>query len=130
MQPETREQAREGPPCATEPAPQCFLQGPFHGPLLPQGKKLPATISEDAEEGEVSDEDSADEMDEECKLFNGDVSGVGSGVRKGDNRREGGAQGRVLATRLLEAPTHRTRTLVPSSCADAPMQLAVHVLVA
>lgn len=42
---------------------------------LPQGKKLPANISADAEEGEVSDEDSADEMDEDCKLLNGDVSG-------------------------------------------------------
>lgn len=40
----------------------------------PQGKKLPANISEDAEEGEVSDEDSADEIDEDCKLLNGDVS--------------------------------------------------------
>lgn len=41
---------------------------------LPQGKKLPSSISEDAEEGEVSDEDSADEIDEDCKLLNGDVS--------------------------------------------------------
>lgn len=39
-----------------------------------QGKKLPANISEDAEEGEVSDEDSADEIDDDCKLMNGDVS--------------------------------------------------------
>lgn len=46
-----------------------------HG--LPQGKKLPANISEDAEEGEVSDEDSADEIDEDCKLLDGDVSGAG-----------------------------------------------------
>uniref|UniRef100_A0A8C6XI47 Phosphoinositide phospholipase C n=1 Tax=Naja naja TaxID=35670 RepID=A0A8C6XI47_NAJNA len=38
------------------------------------GKKLPANISEDAEEGEVSDEDSADEMDDDCKLMNGDAS--------------------------------------------------------
>lgn len=45
--------------------------------LLPQGKKLPANISEDAEEGEVSDEDSADEIDEDCKLLNGDVSEEG-----------------------------------------------------
>lgn len=43
--------------------------------LVPQGKKLPANISEDAEEGEVSDEDSADEIDDDCKLLNGDVSG-------------------------------------------------------
>lgn len=39
-----------------------------------QGKKLPANISDDAEEGEVSDEDSADEIDDDCKLMNGDVS--------------------------------------------------------
>ena len=45
--------------------------------LLPQGKKLPANIREDAEEGEVSDEDSADEIDEDCKLLNGDVSEEG-----------------------------------------------------
>lgn len=43
--------------------------------LFPQGKKLPANISEDAEEGEVSDEDSADEIEDDCKLLNGDVSG-------------------------------------------------------
>lgn len=52
--------------------------------LLPQGKKLPANISEDAEEGEVSDEDSADEIDDDCKLLNGDVSGaVGRGLLLG-----------------------------------------------
>ncbi|NXQ10675.1 PLCH2 phosphodiesterase, partial [Peucedramus taeniatus] len=39
-----------------------------------QGKKLPANISDDAEEGEVSDEDSADEIDDDCKLMNGDAS--------------------------------------------------------
>lgn len=39
-----------------------------------QGKKLPANISDDAEEGEVSDEDSADEIDDDCKIMNGDVS--------------------------------------------------------
>lgn len=42
--------------------------------LFLQGKKLPASISEDAEEGEVSDEDSADEIDDDYKLLNGDVS--------------------------------------------------------
>lgn len=55
------------PPASTPPL--------GHG--LPQGKKLPANISEDAEEGEVSDEDSADEIDEDCKLLDGDVSGAG-----------------------------------------------------
>uniref|UniRef100_A0A8C2M697 Phosphoinositide phospholipase C n=2 Tax=Cricetulus griseus TaxID=10029 RepID=A0A8C2M697_CRIGR len=44
------------------------------GKILVKGKKLPATISEDAEEGEVSDEDSADEIDDDCKLLNGDAS--------------------------------------------------------
>ncbi|XP_019514133.1 PREDICTED: 1-phosphatidylinositol 4,5-bisphosphate phosphodiesterase eta-2 isoform X2 [Hipposideros armiger] len=44
------------------------------GKILVKGKKLPANISDDAEAGEVSDEDSADEMDEDCKLLNGDAS--------------------------------------------------------
>lgn len=44
------------------------------GKILVKGKKLPANISEDAEEGEVSDEDSADEMEDDCKLLNGDAS--------------------------------------------------------
>lgn len=39
-----------------------------------QGKKLPPNIDENAEEGDVSDEDSADEMEDDCKLMNGDVS--------------------------------------------------------
>ncbi|XP_018420633.1 PREDICTED: 1-phosphatidylinositol 4,5-bisphosphate phosphodiesterase eta-2 [Nanorana parkeri] len=42
------------------------------GKILVKGKKLPSSISDDAEEGEVSDEDSADEIDEDCKLINGD----------------------------------------------------------
>uniref|UniRef100_A2AP18-5 Isoform 5 of 1-phosphatidylinositol 4,5-bisphosphate phosphodiesterase eta-2 n=1 Tax=Mus musculus TaxID=10090 RepID=A2AP18-5 len=53
------------------------------GKILVKGKKLPANISEDAEEGEVSDEDSADEMEDDCKLLNGDVSGSpGSACRE------------------------------------------------
>uniref|UniRef100_A0A8C9UVL1 Phosphoinositide phospholipase C n=1 Tax=Spermophilus dauricus TaxID=99837 RepID=A0A8C9UVL1_SPEDA len=44
------------------------------GKILVKGKKLPANISEDAEAGEVSDEDSADEMDDDCKLLDGDAS--------------------------------------------------------
>uniref|UniRef100_A0A8C9TDF2 Phosphoinositide phospholipase C n=1 Tax=Scleropages formosus TaxID=113540 RepID=A0A8C9TDF2_SCLFO len=43
------------------------------GKILVKGKKLPANIDENAEEGDVSDEDSADEMDDDCKLMNGDV---------------------------------------------------------
>ncbi|XP_044146566.1 1-phosphatidylinositol 4,5-bisphosphate phosphodiesterase eta-1 [Bufo gargarizans] len=38
------------------------------GKILVKGKKLPYDLAEDAEEGEVSDEDSADEIEEECKL--------------------------------------------------------------
>uniref|UniRef100_A0A3P8UW17 Phosphoinositide phospholipase C n=1 Tax=Cynoglossus semilaevis TaxID=244447 RepID=A0A3P8UW17_CYNSE len=44
------------------------------GKILVKGKKLPPNIDEDAEEGDVSDEDSADEMEEDCKLMNGDTS--------------------------------------------------------
>lgn len=33
-----------------------------------QGKKLPYHLGDDAEEGEVSDEDSADEIEDECKF--------------------------------------------------------------
>ncbi|KAL4646079.1 1-phosphatidylinositol 4,5-bisphosphate phosphodiesterase eta-2 isoform X1 [Arapaima gigas] len=44
------------------------------GKVLVKGKKLPANIDENAEEGDVSDEDSADEMDDDCKLMNGDTS--------------------------------------------------------
>uniref|UniRef100_H0X2S3 Phosphoinositide phospholipase C n=1 Tax=Otolemur garnettii TaxID=30611 RepID=H0X2S3_OTOGA len=51
------------------PSPQML-----RGKILVKGKKLPANISEDVEEGEVSDEDSADEMDDDCKLLNGDAS--------------------------------------------------------
>uniref|UniRef100_A0A286XYK6 Phosphoinositide phospholipase C n=1 Tax=Cavia porcellus TaxID=10141 RepID=A0A286XYK6_CAVPO len=54
---------------STLPSPQML-----RGKILVKGKKLPANISEDAEEGEVSDEDSADEIDEDCKLLNGDAS--------------------------------------------------------
>uniref|UniRef100_A0A8C5EMT6 Phosphoinositide phospholipase C n=1 Tax=Gouania willdenowi TaxID=441366 RepID=A0A8C5EMT6_GOUWI len=44
------------------------------GKILVKGKKLPPNIDENAEEGEVSDEDSADEMEDDCKLINGDSS--------------------------------------------------------
>ncbi|XP_077368059.1 1-phosphatidylinositol 4,5-bisphosphate phosphodiesterase eta-2a [Festucalex cinctus] len=42
--------------------------------ILVKGKKLPPNIDENAEEGDVSDEDSADEMEDDCKLMNGDMS--------------------------------------------------------
>ncbi|KAM4651214.1 1-phosphatidylinositol 4,5-bisphosphate phosphodiesterase eta-2 isoform 2-T2 [Discoglossus pictus] len=51
------------------PSPECLK-----GKILVKGKKLPASISDDAEEGEVSDEDSADEIEDDCKLINGDAS--------------------------------------------------------
>ncbi|XP_068162408.1 1-phosphatidylinositol 4,5-bisphosphate phosphodiesterase eta-2-like [Antennarius striatus] len=44
------------------------------GKILVKGKKLPPNIDEAAEEGDVSDEDSADEMEDDCKLVNGDTS--------------------------------------------------------
>ncbi|XP_075577634.1 1-phosphatidylinositol 4,5-bisphosphate phosphodiesterase eta-2 isoform X3 [Pelecanus crispus] len=55
--------------CTTLPSPASLK-----GKILVKGKKLPASISDDAEEGEVSDEDSADEIDDDCKLMNGDAS--------------------------------------------------------
>ncbi|NXW45115.1 PLCH1 phosphodiesterase, partial [Nyctiprogne leucopyga] len=38
------------------------------GKILVKGKKLPCNLGADAEEGEVSDEDSADEIEDDCKL--------------------------------------------------------------
>ncbi|XP_049631193.1 1-phosphatidylinositol 4,5-bisphosphate phosphodiesterase eta-1 [Suncus etruscus] len=38
------------------------------GKILVKGKKLPTYLASDAEEGEVSDEDSADELEDECKF--------------------------------------------------------------
>lgn len=38
-----------------------------------QGKRLPAYLSADAEEGEVSDDDSADEIEDEFKLKSSNV---------------------------------------------------------
>ncbi|XP_062988134.1 1-phosphatidylinositol 4,5-bisphosphate phosphodiesterase eta-1 [Elgaria multicarinata webbii] len=38
------------------------------GKVLVKGKKLPYSLGADAEEGEVSDEDSADEIEDDCKL--------------------------------------------------------------
>ncbi|XP_061493088.1 1-phosphatidylinositol 4,5-bisphosphate phosphodiesterase eta-1 isoform X2 [Rhineura floridana] len=38
------------------------------GKILIKGKKLPYSLGADAEEGEVSDEDSADEIEDDCKL--------------------------------------------------------------
>uniref|UniRef100_A0A673Z3D0 Phosphoinositide phospholipase C n=1 Tax=Salmo trutta TaxID=8032 RepID=A0A673Z3D0_SALTR len=44
------------------------------GKILIKGKKLPSNIDEDNEEGDVTDEDSADEMEDDCKLINGATS--------------------------------------------------------
>ncbi|NXE09578.1 PLCH1 phosphodiesterase, partial [Lophotis ruficrista] len=38
------------------------------GKILVKGKKLPCSLGADAEEGEVSDEDSADEIEDDCKF--------------------------------------------------------------
>ncbi|KAM9275242.1 1-phosphatidylinositol 4,5-bisphosphate phosphodiesterase eta-1 [Cariama cristata] len=38
------------------------------GKILVKGKKLPCSLGADAEEGDVSDEDSADEIEDDCKL--------------------------------------------------------------
>lgn len=38
-----------------------------------QGKRLPAYLSADAEEGEVSDDDSADEIEDDFKLKSSNV---------------------------------------------------------
>lgn len=45
-----------------------------HLALSFQGKRLPAYLSADAEEGEVSDDDSADEIEDDFKLKSSNVS--------------------------------------------------------
>lgn len=45
----------------------------FVCPLSVQGKRLPAYLSADAEEGEVSDDDSADEIEDDFKLKSNNV---------------------------------------------------------
>ncbi|KAM9751986.1 1-phosphatidylinositol 4,5-bisphosphate phosphodiesterase eta-2-like isoform 2-T2 [Menidia menidia] len=57
----------------TDPTGQLPAPEALRGKILVKGKKLPPNIDEDAEEGDVSDEDSADEMEDDCKLMNGDV---------------------------------------------------------
>ncbi|XP_063105294.1 1-phosphatidylinositol 4,5-bisphosphate phosphodiesterase eta-1 isoform X3 [Cavia porcellus] len=49
--------------CKQLPSPQSL-----RGKILVKGKKLPYHLGDDAEEGEVSDEDSADEIEDECKF--------------------------------------------------------------
>ncbi|XP_054901323.1 1-phosphatidylinositol 4,5-bisphosphate phosphodiesterase eta-1 isoform X7 [Poeciliopsis prolifica] len=57
----------------------------LQGKILIKGKRLPAYLSADAEEGEVSDDDSADEIEEDFKLKSSNGSGthqVESHIRK------------------------------------------------
>ncbi|KAM3616483.1 uncharacterized protein V6R79_018896 [Siganus canaliculatus] len=64
----------------TLPSPQSL-----RGKILIKGKRLPAYLSADAEEGEVSDDDSADEIEEDFKLKSSSNNGnhqVESHIRK------------------------------------------------
>lgn len=64
----------------TLPSPQNLL-----GKILIKGKRLPAYLSADAEEGEVSDDDSADEIEDDFKLKSTNGNGhhqVESHIRK------------------------------------------------
>ncbi|TKS80908.1 1-phosphatidylinositol 4,5-bisphosphate phosphodiesterase eta-1 [Collichthys lucidus] len=57
----------------------------LRGKILIKGKRLPAYLSADAEEGEVSDDDSADEIEDDFKLKNSNSNGhhqVESHIRK------------------------------------------------
>ncbi|XP_034024968.1 1-phosphatidylinositol 4,5-bisphosphate phosphodiesterase eta-1-like isoform X2 [Thalassophryne amazonica] len=64
----------------TLPSPQSL-----QGKILIKGKRLPAYLSADAEEGDVSDDDSADEIEDDFKLKNSNSNGnpqVESHIRK------------------------------------------------
>uniref|UniRef100_A0A671YFG6 Phosphoinositide phospholipase C n=1 Tax=Sparus aurata TaxID=8175 RepID=A0A671YFG6_SPAAU len=64
----------------TLPSPQSL-----QGKILIKGKRLPAYLSADAEEGEVSDDDSADEIEDDFKLRSSNGNGhhqVESHIRK------------------------------------------------
>ncbi|XP_053177429.1 1-phosphatidylinositol 4,5-bisphosphate phosphodiesterase eta-1 [Scomber japonicus] len=64
----------------TLPSPNSLL-----GKILIKGKRLPAYLSADAEEGEVSDDDSADEIEDDFKLKSSNGNGhhqVESHIRK------------------------------------------------
>uniref|UniRef100_A0AAV2J129 Phosphoinositide phospholipase C n=1 Tax=Knipowitschia caucasica TaxID=637954 RepID=A0AAV2J129_KNICA len=64
----------------TLPSPQSLL-----GKILIKGKRLPAYLSADVEEGEVSDDDSADEIEDDFKLKSANGNGhhqVESHIRK------------------------------------------------
>ncbi|XP_034149434.1 1-phosphatidylinositol 4,5-bisphosphate phosphodiesterase eta-1 isoform X7 [Esox lucius] len=62
------------------PSPQCL-----QGKILIKGKRLPLYLAADVEEGEVSDDDSADEIEDDFKLKNSSSNGhhqVESHIRK------------------------------------------------
>ncbi|XP_053136809.1 1-phosphatidylinositol 4,5-bisphosphate phosphodiesterase eta-2 isoform X1 [Hemicordylus capensis] len=84
------------------------------GKILVKGKKLPANISEDAEEGEVSDEDSADEIDDDCKLMNGDAS---SNRKRVENIAKKKLDSLIKESKIrdCEDPNNFTVTTLPSS---------------
>uniref|UniRef100_UPI00358FD53F 1-phosphatidylinositol 4,5-bisphosphate phosphodiesterase eta-2-like n=1 Tax=Myxine glutinosa TaxID=7769 RepID=UPI00358FD53F len=54
---------------STLPSPESLMRK-----VLIKGKKLPSNLGEDTEDGEVSEEDSAEEIEGACKLMNGDTS--------------------------------------------------------
>ncbi|XP_019396819.1 PREDICTED: 1-phosphatidylinositol 4,5-bisphosphate phosphodiesterase eta-2 [Crocodylus porosus] len=84
------------------------------GKILVKGKKLPANISEDAEEGEVSDEDSADEIDDDCKLMNGDAS---TNRKRVENIAKKKLDSLIKESKIrdCEDPNNFTVTTLPSS---------------
>ncbi|NXJ77887.1 PLCH2 phosphodiesterase, partial [Trogon melanurus] len=84
------------------------------GKILVKGKKLPANISDDAEEGEVSDEDSADEMDDDCKIMNGDAS---TNRKRVENIAKRKLDSLIKESKIrdCEDPNNFTVTTLPSS---------------
>ncbi|NXP14552.1 PLCH2 phosphodiesterase, partial [Thinocorus orbignyianus] len=84
------------------------------GKILVKGKKLPANISDDAEEGEVSDEDSADEIDDDCKLMNGDAS---ANRKRVENIAKKKLDSLIKESKIrdCEDPNNFTVTTLPSS---------------
>ncbi|NXE53104.1 PLCH2 phosphodiesterase, partial [Casuarius casuarius] len=84
------------------------------GKILVKGKKLPANISDDAEEGDVSDEDSADEIDDDCKLMNGDAS---TNRKRVENIAKKKLDSLIKESKIrdCEDPNNFTVTILPSS---------------
>ncbi|NXI45401.1 PLCH2 phosphodiesterase, partial [Galbula dea] len=84
------------------------------GKILVKGKKLPANISDDAEEGEVSDEDSADEIDDDCKLMNGEAS---SNRKRVENIAKKKLDSLIKESKIrdCEDPNNFTVTTLPSA---------------